>query len=438
MSSSNSLALPLQRLLQTAAKSLPRETGDTARTARKSGRGPGPVVIIADTSGSMADSAGSRSKIDLLREAVAEAWEGLHPSVRRLVRFDSAALSLYSPAELTEPSGGTAMHLGLRTAGNVQPSRVIVISDGQPDDAAEALKAADELGCRIDVLYCGADSDATAIAFMRPPGPRGLRRVYRGGCCPRGGWTAAYRRREAVGPAGAREESVMLRIENHGPLLIASNFWESEEEAAGKFFLSTNAGAFRLLVPRSQEPAVSEMATAREVIVSRGPWPAVGREDAIELLFDDRTDTPFALHFSIETLDRLPLDTDVGREWIFSAWTVPRRRGPHKSLERPCWYRRVARIPCLQTRGFPAEVTAERKSWLKNVSTARRSAPRSGLAQSRSAARPRRKRPWNWSRNPRARRSAPCSWTAFRPRSSLWRSPSASSTNSVACHPRVR
>ena len=208
----------------------------------------------------------------------------------------------------------------------------------------------------------------------------------------------------------------MLRIENHGPLLIASNFWESEEEAAGKFFLSTNAGAFRLLVPRSQEPAVSEMATAREVIVSRGPWPAVGREDAIELLFDDRTDTPFALHFSIETLDRLPLDTDVGREWIFSAWTVPRRRGPHKSLERPCWYRRVARIPCLQTRGFPREVTAERKSWLKNVSTARRSAPRSGLAQSRSAARPRRKRPWNWSRNPRARRSAPCSWTAFRPR----------------------
>ena len=167
MSSSNSLALPLQRLLQTAAKSLPRETGDTARAARKSGRGPGPVVIIADTSGSMADSAGSRSKIDLLREAVAEAWEGLHPSVRRLVRFDSAALSLYSPAELTEPSGGTAMHLGLRTAGNVQPSRVIVISDGQPDDEAAALKAADELGCRIDVLYCGADSDATAIAFMR-------------------------------------------------------------------------------------------------------------------------------------------------------------------------------------------------------------------------------------------------------------------------------
>ena len=142
----------------------------------------------------------------------------------------------------------------------------------------------------------------------------------------------------------------MLAIDNHGPLLVASNFWETEMEAAGKFYLSLNAGAFRLLVPRSQEPAVSEMATAREVIVSRGPWPAVGRDDGIELLFDDGTDTPFELHFSVESLDRLPLDSDAGREWIFTAWTEPRRRGPHKSLERPAWYRRVPRIPWLKPR----------------------------------------------------------------------------------------
>ena len=54
----------------------------------------------------------------------------------------------------------------------------------------------------------------------------------------------------------------------------------------------------------------------------------------------------------------------------------------------------------------------ERKSWLKNVSTARRSAPRSGLAQSRSAARPRRKRPSNWSQSPKAKPSCTFSWTA--------------------------
>jgi hypothetical protein len=138
----------------------------------------------------------------------------------------------------------------------------------------------------------------------------------------------------------------MIRIDNHGPLITGSNFWESEQEAAGKFFMSTNAGAFRLLVPRCQEPVVSELSTAREVVISRGPWPAERCDDGIELFFDDGSDSPFVLHFSVESLDRLPLDTDAGKEWIFTAWTAPRRRGPHKSLERPAWYRRVPRIPC--------------------------------------------------------------------------------------------
>lgn len=142
----------------------------------------------------------------------------------------------------------------------------------------------------------------------------------------------------------------VLQIENHGPLLIASNFWGTEMERAGKFYLSINGGAFRLLVPRSQEPAVTEMATAREVIVSRGPWPAEGRDEGIELLFEDGTDAPFCLHLSIESLDRLPLAEDAGREWVFTAWTAPRRGRPHKALERPCWYRLVPKIPWLRAR----------------------------------------------------------------------------------------
>jgi len=144
--------------------------------------------------------------------------------------------------------------------------------------------------------------------------------------------------------------SELLQIENHGPLLVASNFWESEQEAAGKFYLSTNAGAFRLLVPRSQEAAIAEMTTGKEVVVSRGPWPAVKRQDGLELLFDDFSDSPYALHLSIEAADRLPLDEDAGKEWLFTAWSAPRRGRPHQVLQRPCWYRRVARIPCLQPR----------------------------------------------------------------------------------------
>ncbi len=142
----------------------------------------------------------------------------------------------------------------------------------------------------------------------------------------------------------------MIEIRNHGPLLVASNFWETEMEAAGKFYLSLNAGAFRLLVPRSQEPAIREMQTAGEVIVSRGPWPDAGRDDGFELLFEDEGETPFSLFFSVETLDRLPLDADADREWLFTAWAAPRRGKPHQVLQRPAWYRRVPKIPYLKPR----------------------------------------------------------------------------------------
>lgn len=140
----------------------------------------------------------------------------------------------------------------------------------------------------------------------------------------------------------------MVTIHNHGPLIVSTNFWETEYATVGKFYVSINGGAFRLLVPPSQEPAIAEMTTAKVVVLSRGPWPAQHRDDAVEILFDDRTENPFALHLTVESFDHLPLDSDAGREWLFTAWTAPRRGRPHKALERPCWYRRVERIPCLK------------------------------------------------------------------------------------------
>jgi hypothetical protein len=142
----------------------------------------------------------------------------------------------------------------------------------------------------------------------------------------------------------------LLRIENHGPLITATNFWESAAEAAGKLYLSINGGAFRLLVPRSQEPAIAEMTTGKEVIISRGPWPQMRLPDGLELLFEDGSDSPYALHLSIESADRLPRAKDAGKEWIFTAWSAPRRGRPHQVLQRPCWYRLVPKIPYLKPR----------------------------------------------------------------------------------------
>lgn len=144
-----------------------------------------------------------------------------------------------------------------------------------------------------------------------------------------------------------------LVIRNHGPLITSSNYWELPAAKAGKLFVSINAGAFRVLIPPALESAISDMLTAKECLVSRGPWAAMRLPDAFEILFDDRTADPFALHLSPESFDRLPMDEDIAIPWVLTAWTAPRRGKPHRALERPCWYRRVPAIPNLKPREAP-------------------------------------------------------------------------------------
>jgi hypothetical protein len=48
--------------------------------------------------------------------------------------------------------------------------------------------------------------------------------------------------------------SEILAIPNHGPLIVASNYWQSGIAARGLLYLSVNGGAFRLLVPELSAP----------------------------------------------------------------------------------------------------------------------------------------------------------------------------------------
>lgn len=144
-----------------------------------------------------------------------------------------------------------------------------------------------------------------------------------------------------------------LVVQNHGPLITACNYWTLPAAEAGKVYISINAGAFRVLLPRDAEPSLPDMLAARECLVTRAPWPAMRLADAFEFLFDDRTRDPFAFHTSPEALDRLPPDEDIAIPWILSVWTSPRRGRPHKALERPCWYRRGDALPYLKPRETP-------------------------------------------------------------------------------------
>lgn len=137
----------------------------------------------------------------------------------------------------------------------------------------------------------------------------------------------------------------MIEIGNIGEKIVSTNYFESEMAAQGLFFLSWNAGTARLLVPKSREDMLHEM-HPEYVIISRGSWTDQGR-DGIEILFEDRTDSPFCLHLSLDQTDRTLPETDQGGGFSLVVYTDDyKTEGPVCSW--PAKYRKVAEIPCLQ------------------------------------------------------------------------------------------
>ena len=139
----------------------------------------------------------------------------------------------------------------------------------------------------------------------------------------------------------------MLSIHNHGPLITSTDYWESQLAGAGKVFCSVNAGAIRILLPPSAYTFLADMRPARYCILSRGPWPAESAQDAIEILFEDDSDAPFALHLTAASFDVLPAAPDPGRGWVVSAW-ISKDGRPHKALEKLCHWRQAPYLPCLK------------------------------------------------------------------------------------------
>jgi hypothetical protein len=158
----NTLAAPLQALLNQAARTVPAHTGTVERFKKRFQNAGDTTVVLADVSSSMDERAGSRKKIDVLREAMRLAV----PPTATVIAFASVPQPVPYGVEVPDPSGGTALHLALELAASYRPRRTLVVSDGRPDSEALALEAAEALPGRIDVIYCGPDDDAQAIAFM--------------------------------------------------------------------------------------------------------------------------------------------------------------------------------------------------------------------------------------------------------------------------------
>ena len=139
---------------------------------------------------------------------------------------------------------------------------------------------------------------------------------------------------------------MMIEIANDGPRITNTNYWETPHAKRGLVYLSINARAYRLLTPPAMEPMLAEIFNAREVVISRGPWPQYNKPDALEIMFEDGSDSPYAVHLLTDQIDRLPQPHDQGWKGTLAIYTA--------TSYVPAWtcdmvyYRTVKQIPWLR------------------------------------------------------------------------------------------
>jgi len=102
-------------------------------------------------------------------------------------------------------------------------------------------------------------------------------------------------------------------FQNDGQILQYTNYFDSPEAQAGEFYLTWNAGVARLLVPDNQKYLLPEMRTAKcvEIIII---------ECGLQIIFDDKTDMPFAIVIAKEQTDRVLSKSEVGKKCLFSVY----------------------------------------------------------------------------------------------------------------------
>ncbi len=138
-----------------------------------------------------------------------------------------------------------------------------------------------------------------------------------------------------------------LRIQSNGSEIESTNYFETDLARRGGMYLSINAGAFRLLLPAGAESMLADMQTATDVVVSRGKFNKFNGQDALEILFDDYSDSPFSIHLGQNQIDRLPPVQDTERKWTLSVWV----KGPRCVYRAVCFFRVVPTLPYLKPVG---------------------------------------------------------------------------------------
>jgi len=145
----------LDRLNKSLAKS---GLDDLLQSARRS-------LLLVDTSVSMTRplKTGQR-RIDALRAVVDGLREGGPVPVAAFGLFytPDGTRTVQVVTDIPEPQGGTPLHDAIAFGTREGATHLVIVTDGEPDDADAAFAAAREFGNAIDVFYIGDGNDGGA------------------------------------------------------------------------------------------------------------------------------------------------------------------------------------------------------------------------------------------------------------------------------------
>lgn len=111
---------------------------------------------------------------------------------------------------------------------------------------------------------------------------------------------------------------MLVIVQNDHQNLKTTNYWQTAAAKKGLLFLSFNAGAARLLVPKSEEKSIPEMKTGNFVSICHS---TLADRRSYRLTFDDLSNSPYCVEIMLEQVDRKLRPEDDGMHFPFKVYT---------------------------------------------------------------------------------------------------------------------
>jgi von Willebrand factor type A domain len=156
------LTNPIAAILAAASESKP-SADSQARASRATGQSSSAFDLqLIDCSGSMGETTESgQTKISIVQDILAQL-----PWCPCNIAFNSST-RLITYSDKLVATGGTNMALGVLRAAQENPRKVLIVSDGCPDNESAAFDAAEKLAANISCFFVGDDGDHHAKEFLR-------------------------------------------------------------------------------------------------------------------------------------------------------------------------------------------------------------------------------------------------------------------------------